>query len=175
MYFLFFLKQLSTFSMTNHFAHLSSALGYILKKHVHFTTPDLVSFSDSWHCGYQSDSVQILLVLMTNNTINVSKIWTHFLFLQNAYKCSCSPRKVVVKVVPELPYTAMTDSLRQQFYPKLRQAGQDRKISNSHRKSCPICEKSTRCVIREFIKPLAPILQYSIGMTIHRSYTLFHY
>ena len=37
----------------------------------------------------------------------------------------------------------MIDSLRQQSYFRMRQAGQDRKISASHRKgySCPMCEK----------------------------------
>ena len=39
-------------------------------------------------------------------------------------------------------HIAMMDSLRQQFYPRMRQAGQDRKISDSHRKgySCSMCE-----------------------------------
>ena len=65
-----------------------------------------------------------------------------FLFLQNAYKCSCSPRTYVVEVVPKHLYIAMMDSLRQQFYPRMRQLGLDRKISDSHRKgySCPMCE-----------------------------------
>ena len=49
----------------------------------------------------------------------------------------------VVKVVPEDLYIAMTDSLRQQFYPRMRQAGRERKISDSHRKgySFPMHEK----------------------------------
>ena len=36
----------------------------------------------------------------------------------------------------------MMDSLRQQFYPRMRQEGRDRKVSDSHRKGyyCPICE-----------------------------------
>ena len=34
----------------------------------------------------------------------------------------------VVKVVLEVLYIAMIDSLRQQFYPRMRQADQDRKI-----------------------------------------------
>ena len=36
----------------------------------------------------------------------------------------------------------MMDILRQQFYPRMRQAGRDRKMSDSHRKdySCPMCE-----------------------------------
>ena len=39
-------------------------------------------------------------------------------------------------------HIAMMDSLRQQVYPRMRQAGQDRKISDSHRKgySCPMYE-----------------------------------
>ena len=40
----------------------------------------------------------------------------------------------VVKVIPEVLYIAMIDTLRQQFYPRMRQAGRDRKISDSHRK-----------------------------------------
>ena len=49
----------------------------------------------------------------------------------------------VVKVVPEALYIAMIDSLRQQFYPRMRQAGRERKISDSHRKeySFPMHEK----------------------------------
>ena len=42
----------------------------------------------------------------------------------------------------EAAHVAMMDSLRQQFYPRMRQAGRDRKISDSHRKgySCPMCD-----------------------------------
>ena len=40
----------------------------------------------------------------------------------------------VVKVVPEVLYIAMIDSLRQQFYPRMRQSGRERKISDSHKK-----------------------------------------
>ena len=66
-------------------------------------------------------------------TVNVLKISTHFFFfLQNAYKSNCSPRIHVVEVVPEYLYRAIMDSLRQQFYPRMRQAGRDRKISDSH-------------------------------------------
>ena len=41
----------------------------------------------------------------------------------------------------EAVHIAMMDSLRQKFYPRMRQAGRDRKISDSHRKgySCPMC------------------------------------
>ena len=57
---------------------------------------------------------------------------------------SRSPRTDVVKVVPEFLYIAMTDSLRQQFYPRMRQPGRDRKIPDNHRKgySCPMCGKA---------------------------------
>ena len=53
------------------------------------------------------------------------------------------PRTDVVKVAPDVLYIAVIDSLRQQFYPKMRQAGRDRKISDRHRKGyyCPMCEK----------------------------------
>ena len=48
----------------------------------------------------------------------------------------------VIRVVREVLYIAMIDSLRQQFYPRMRQAGRGSKISDSHRKgySCPMCE-----------------------------------
>ena len=47
----------------------------------------------------------------------------------------------IVKVVPEVLY--MIDSLRQQVYPRMRQAGRERKTSDIHRKeySFPIHEK----------------------------------
>ena len=39
-------------------------------------------------------------------------------------------------------HITMMGILRQQFYPRMRQAGQDRKISDSHKKwfSCPMCD-----------------------------------
>ena len=40
----------------------------------------------------------------------------------------------IVKVVPEVLYIVMFDSLRQQFYPRMRPAGLERKITDSHRK-----------------------------------------
>ena len=85
------------------------------EKNVHFTSPDDAVLKIPRHC---------------------------FLFLQNAYKCSCSPRTYVVEVVPEHLYIAMMDSLRQQFFPRMRQAGRDRKISDRHKKGyfCPTCE-----------------------------------
>ena len=62
------------------------------------------------------------------NTVNVLKISTHcFLFLQNGYKYSCSPRTYVVEVVHEHLYIALMDSLRQQFYPRMRQAAETEK------------------------------------------------
>ena len=41
----------------------------------------------------------------------------------------------------ETAHIAMMDSLRQQFYLRMRQAGRDKKFSDSHRKgySCPMC------------------------------------
>ena len=49
----------------------------------------------------------------------------------------------VVKVVSEVLYIAVTDSLRQQFYSKMSQVGRERKISDSHRKGYhfPMYEK----------------------------------
>ena len=40
----------------------------------------------------------------------------------------------------EAAHIAMMDSFRHQFYPRMRQAGRDRKTSDSHRKgySCPM-------------------------------------
>ena len=57
------------------------------------------------------------------------------------------------KVVPEVLYKAMIDSLRQQLYPRTRQAGQDRKISDSHRKgfSCSMCEKTISLYMEIFL------------------------
>ena len=104
------------------------------------------------------------------NTVDVLKIWTHlfcfFKMLINAVSapeqfcksslrtpgkigCTCmsnwasSLNKVIcIIIVPELLYLAMIGSLRQQFYPRMRQAGRDRNISDSHRKaySCPMCD-----------------------------------
>ena len=83
---------------------------------------------------------KFLWFLSVKECCKYSKILNTFLFLQNAYKCSCSPSTDVVKVVPEVLYMI---SFRQQFYRKMRQASRDRKISDSHRKgqSCPMCEK----------------------------------
>ena len=41
----------------------------------------------------------------------------------------------------EAAHIAMMDNLRQQFYPRMRQTGRERKISDSHRKgySFPMC------------------------------------
>ena len=96
----------------------------------------------AWH-WFCSNYYAIVFITKKKNTVNVLKISIHcFLFLQNAYTCSCSPRTYVVEVVTEHLYIAMMDSLRQQFYPRMRQTGRDRKISDIHRKgvSCPMCE-----------------------------------
>ena len=66
------------------------------------------------HCSFMTKQ---------KNTVNVLKISAYcFLFLKDAYKCSCSPITKVIGIVPEHLYTAMTGSLRQQFYPRMRQA-----------------------------------------------------
>ena len=59
----------------------------------------------------------------------------------------------VVKEVPEVLYIAMIDSLRQKFYPRMRKADRERKISDSHRKgySFPFCEKY-QCVQQLYYK-----------------------
>ena len=74
----------------------------------------------------------IISVSVTLDTVDINQI----------LECLC-PRADVVKVVPEEIYIAMIDSLRQLFYPRMRQAGRDRKISDSHRKdsSCPMFKK----------------------------------
>ena len=46
----------------------------------------------------------------------------------------------VVKIVSEVLYIAMIDSLRQQFYPRMRQAGGERKSSEKGY-SFSMCEK----------------------------------
>ena len=126
--------------------NLSSALSYLLKSM--FTTPDdvltLILFK-FLYCRFFGQKKK----KKKKNTLN-----TLFLFLQNAYECSCSPRTYVVEVVPEHLYIAMMDSLRQQFYPKMRQAGRDRKVSDSHRKghSCPMCENDLSQMMLSQIK-----------------------
>ena len=59
----------------------------------------------------------------------------------------------------EATHIAIMDSLRQQFYPRMRQADRDRKISDSHRKgySCPMCENGLS-QMDEVINDLAKIL-----------------
>ena len=100
--------------MTNLFCAFVFCTSLFTKKHAHFTTPNHVSFSDIWHCGYLSNSFQkVPLVLRQKiNTVDVLKS-EHilFLFLQTAYKRSCSPRRDVVKVAPALLYLAMIDRL----------------------------------------------------------------
>ena len=66
------------------------------EKHVQFTIPydvmTLILFKSLYYSFYDKKK----------NTLNALKISTHvFLFLQNAYKGSCSPRTYVVEVVPE--------------------------------------------------------------------------
>ena len=90
-------------------------LGYLRKSmYISLLLTMSVSVTIGTHCGYQSDFVQ-----------THSKNLNTFLFLQNAYKCSCSPSTDVVKVVLVVLYIAMIDSLRQQFYLRVRQAGRD--------------------------------------------------
>ena len=102
----------------------------------------------------------IMSISVTLDTVDVNHILFKFLkFLSHkeyskCYKKSehlfyfykiCSPRTDIVKVVPEVLYIVMVDSLRQQFYPRMRQAGRDRNILDSHRKAgyfCPMCEKT---------------------------------
>ena len=119
-------------------------LGHLLKS-MYISVLSIMSFSVTL------DTVNINQILLTfwkflshKEYSKVVKIWTHFCYYKNAYKCSCSPRTDVVKVVPKVLYIAMIDSLRQQFYPRIRQACRDNKISDSHRKrySCPmnVCE-----------------------------------
>ena len=91
------------------------------------------------------------------NPVNVLKISTRcfFLFLQNAYKCNCSRRTYVVDVVLEHLFIAIMDSLRRrQFYPRMRQAGRDKKISDRHRKgySCPMYENGLSQMMKSQIK-----------------------
>ena len=107
------------------------------EKHVHFTTPDdvmtLILFKFLC-CSFYDITKEYSKCSKNLNTL--------FFVSTNAYKCSCSRKTYVVEVVPEYLYIAMMDSLRLQFYPRMRQAGRDRKLSDSHRKgySCPMCE-----------------------------------
>ena len=80
--------------------------------------PLLLMMSWPWFCSNSS-----AVFFMTKkkkkkkkNTVKVLKISTHcFLFLQNAYKCSCSPRTYVAEVVTKHRYIAMMASLRPNF------------------------------------------------------------
>ena len=98
-------------------------------KHVHFTTPDdvmtLILFKFLC-CTFYDKKKEYSKCSKNINTL--------FFASKNAYKCSCNPRTSVVEVVPEHLYIAVMDSLRQQFYPRMRQAGRNIKISDSHRK-----------------------------------------
>ena len=106
------------------------------EKHVHFTTTDdvmtLILF-EFLYCSYYEKKKK------KKNTVNVLKISTHFFlsFFFCFYKMlinAVAAQEHVVQVVPEHLYIAMMGSLRQQFYPRMRQAGRDRKIFDSHRK-----------------------------------------
>ena len=63
------------------------------------------------------------------NTINVQKISTNcFLFLQNAYQCSCNPRTYVVEVVLEHLYMSrlkMTKTNKMTVRPASAQSDQN--------------------------------------------------
>ena len=113
--------------MKHHFVHLSSALSYLPKS---MFISQLLIMSVS----VVVDTVDINQILLYSNfysfmtkkkkkkknTVDVLKSDHIFVFLQNAYKCSCSPRTDVEKIVSELLYLVLIDSLRQQFYPRSR-------------------------------------------------------
>ena len=104
---------------------------FVFCTHVHFTTPDdvmtLLLFKFLCCCFY--DKNEYSKCSKNLNTLFFFFFFFSFVFffLQNAYKSSCSPRTYVVEVVPEHLYMAMMDSLRQQFYPRMRQAAETEK------------------------------------------------
>ena len=87
-------------------------LGHLLKS-MYITVFLIMSVSVTFHTEdtnhFCSNYCSFCLI---KNAVNVLKILTPFLFLQDAYIYSCSPRTDVVKVVPEVLYIAMIDSLR---------------------------------------------------------------
>ena len=73
-----------------------------------FTEKHLLMMSWHWFCS-NSCTVVFMTKKREKNTVNVLKIWTQcVLFLQNAYKCSCSKRTYVVEVIPEHVYKIMS-------------------------------------------------------------------
>ena len=48
--------------MTNHLCAFVFCTSLFTKTHVHFTTPNHLSVSDTWHYGHRSDSIQVLVV-----------------------------------------------------------------------------------------------------------------
>ena len=71
----------------------------------------------SWHWFWSNSCTVVFMTKKKKkkqekkNTVNVLKIWRQcFLFLQNAYKCSCSPKTYVLKVVPEHLYMSKLPS-----------------------------------------------------------------
>ena len=145
--------------MTKSFLHhLSSATWLFYWKACTFTTPIHVNFCETWHCGYQSDFVQVLVLikfcLIKNIYSKSSKKSEHlFCFYKMLINAVAAPEHVV-KVVPEVLYIATIDSLIQQFYPRMWQVGRDRKISDSHRKrySCPLCDSTPKYEYSTYIK-----------------------
>ena len=81
--------------------NLSSALSYIPKSM--FISLLLMMLWRYWFCS--NSCPVVFMTEKKKDTVKCSKISTHFfLFLKNAYKCSCSPRTSVVEVVPEHLY-----------------------------------------------------------------------
>ena len=119
-------------------------LGYLLKS-MYISLLLIISVSVTLDTGYQSDFVQLWVFFLIKKYSECSKNLNTFLFLRNACNGSCSPRKDVVKVVPEVLYITMIDSLRQQFCPRMRQAGRDRKSQTAIERGyfCPMYEKDT--------------------------------
>ena len=117
-------------------------LWYLLKSMYSFTTPNF-----QWHLPLWI-SIKVCSgfcsFCLIKNTVNVfKKLNTFFCFYKMLINAVAAPEKMLKKVVPKVLYIAMIDSLRPQFYPRMRQAGRNRKISDSHRKgyACPMCEK----------------------------------
>ena len=102
---------------------MSSATWLFTEKHVHFSTPDHVTAS------INQTLFKFLLFLFHKEYSKFSKnLNTVFVSTE------CLLNANDVKSVHKALYIVMIDSLRQRFYPRMRQAGRERKISDSHRK-----------------------------------------
>ena len=86
------------------------------------TVNNLCLFNCQWHAYLCNWGPYVRLAYMLNMLSSWNKV------------------VIIIIIIIMTLFKAMMDSLRQQFYPRMKQAGRD--ISDSHRKgySCPMCE-----------------------------------